>query len=204
MLHSSYAAFTSDTHNNINFVRELIAHKILLNLTSWSTKTSPPLLYPTMIYPLWPCYAAALEQDAVPTEHRHDFDVVFVHGLRGSVFRTWRQDDRLETFDVNEDNDDDDDDENTRQDVDMDDESRTRCWARDWLPHDVVMSSESTRMRVLGVDYDSVYSLWGQELVDEKKLNLSIKKRALKLAEQLRTAKVSPIGIKLAIWLDSW
>ena len=221
-------AILSHTENNINFVRETIAHKILFNLTTlsrWAVKNQsgdessqattpqppppppPPPVYSTMLYPLWP-YSGDEHEAAVTTmssHHAHEFDVIFVHGLRGSLFRTWRQEDQLEIFDV-------DDDESEREkggnatDEADDDEERnrtTRCWARDWLPLDVeehmtldnddeenATAATAYKLRVLGVDYDSLYSLWGQELVDEKKLNLSIKKQAAQLADQLRLAKV--------------
>lgn len=41
---------------------------------------------------------------------------------------------------------------------------------------------------MIGVNYDTLYSLWGEELVDDKKLKLSIKQRAIDLFEQLKPA----------------
>lgn len=54
------------------------------------------------------------------------FDVIFLHGLRGSVFRTWRQKDDPLNPDV------------------------VRCWPRDWLPGDI-----HAPVRLIGVDYSS-------------------------------------------------
>ena len=221
-------AILSHTENNINFVRETIAHKILFNLTTlsrWAVKNQsgdessqattpqppppppPPPVYSTMLYPLWP-YSGDEHEAAVTTvssHHAHEFDVIFVHGLRGSLFRTWRQEDQLEIFDVDDVESEREKDGNAADEADDDEERNrtTRCWARDWLPLDVeehmtldnddeenATAATAYKLRVLGVDYDSLYSLWGQELVDEKKLNLSIKKQAAQLAEQLRLAKV--------------
>ena len=46
------------------------------------------------------------------------------------------------------------------------------------------------KYRLLGINYDTLYSLWGEELIDDKKLKLSIKQRAIDLLEQLKLARI--------------
>lgn len=191
------------THNPIH--NELIAHKILFNLNQ--TDQSSHLSYSTMVYPFYPLYSAGLAQAASISTQTHErdhiVDVVFIHGLRGSVFVTWRQDDEGESG------------ERRRHDeaklIDALSHLITRyfdlyshCWPKDWLPLDLVdraqkadddvadepRGHEPVNYRLMGINYDTLYSLWGEELVDDKKLKLSIKQRAIDLAEQLALARV--------------
>lgn len=68
-------------------------------------------------------------------------DVVFIHGLLGGVFFTWRQQDKDNLRDFS-----------TEQ---ISEDDYTYCWPRDWLQDD------SSNVRVLGVDFDSYLSQWG-------------------------------------------
>jgi len=68
-------------------------------------------------------------------------DVVFVHGLLGGVFYTWRQQDRNSSRDMD--------------DNQVSEEDYSYCWPRDWLQED------SGHVRVIGCDFDSYLSQWG-------------------------------------------
>ena len=70
-------------------------------------------------------------------------DVVFVHGLWGGVFFTWRQKEQ-DGFDSGP--------------GPMED-SFSYCWPRDWLVED---AEASQHVRILGCDFDSYLSQWGQ------------------------------------------
>jgi hypothetical protein len=50
----------------------------------------------------------------------------------------------------------------------------------------------------MGVNYDTMYSLWGEDLIDDKKLNWSIKQRAVDLIEQMKLAHV---GKRPVVWV---
>lgn len=52
---------------------------------------------------------------------------------------------------------------------------------------------------MIGINYETLYSLWGEELIDDKKLKLSIKQRAIDLFDQL---KQSQIGVdRPVVWI---
>jgi len=70
-------------------------------------------------------------------------DVVFIHGLWGGVFYSWRQQDKDNIRDC-------------EAVVADDDEGYSFCWPRDWLEEDC-----RDHVRVLGCDFDSYLSQWG-------------------------------------------
>jgi protein SERAC1 len=67
------------------------------------------------------------------------FDVVFVHGLLGGTFRTWRQCDANSTL-----------------------KNYTRCWPKEWLANDI------NNIRILAVDYQTHLSNWNIECPSDK------------------------------------
>ena len=84
-----------------NLTKELIAHKILFNL-SQDNHSSTRLVYGDMVYPLYPLYSQGinLAQNLIDhdksniDQHQHVIDVVFIHGLGGSIFKTWRKNEK--------------------------------------------------------------------------------------------------------------
>ena len=65
------------------------------------------------------------------TPPRLDFDIVLIHGLLGSVFKTWRQSDVMKTS-----------------------RDYTECWPKSWLPADF------GNCRILAVNYQTFLSNW--------------------------------------------
>uniref|UniRef100_A0A0M3JWZ0 Protein SERAC1 (inferred by orthology to a human protein) n=1 Tax=Anisakis simplex TaxID=6269 RepID=A0A0M3JWZ0_ANISI len=96
----------------------LLAEKVCLNAISVLTKSD--VRFETDVYQLY--RSDDVNQEPV-------VDLIFVHGLRGGVFRTWRAKD------------------------DPNDLLRTRCWPRSWLPYDL-----HKPIRILALDYPSSIS----------------------------------------------
>ncbi|VDM42858.1 unnamed protein product [Toxocara canis] len=90
----------------------LLAEKVCINALSVLANTAVRL--ETDVYQLY------------RSEEEPAIDIIFVHGLRGGVFRTWRAKDDSQNF------------------------PRTQCWPRSWLPCDV-----NFPIRILALDYVS-------------------------------------------------
>jgi protein SERAC1 len=92
-------------------------------------------------------------------------------------------------------------------------EEFTSCWPKDWLPFDLLreerlksMTTPTTkdanisveRFRIIGINYESIYSLWSEDIVDENCLKVGIRDRALGILDELEAAK---IGQRPTIWI---
>lgn len=96
-------------------------------------------------------------------------DVVFIHGLMGGVFYTWRQADP----------------HNEREGVEeqVSGDGYSYCWPRDWLAED------SQHVRVLGCDFDSYLSQWGGNCPSQS-FKQSLADRSSDMMRKLRQAGV--------------
>lgn len=182
----------------VEFVRSdhlevsLPAAKALANLDEDSNKTYGH--YENHLYLLSPIYDEPGEAD---------FDIVFLHGLVGSIFKSWRQgsvvlDDRgnrkssknftptTELLPISQ-----EDLENTNVQLDAQgSESRiTKCWPKDWLSEDV------PGLRILAVDYPTALSNWRTDCDLNKD---TLKERATHVIKQLENAK---LGERPIIWI---
>ncbi|CAH8848334.1 unnamed protein product [Trichobilharzia szidati] len=92
----------------------------------------------------------------------YDFDIVFVNGMLGSVFYTWRQHDSMLTTDATQ---------------------YTKCWPRDWL------SRQFPRARIIGVDTSLKPFIW-HSICPLQKMRRTLDKRAVDIMEQLKKAEV--------------
>ncbi|XP_076666289.1 protein SERAC1 isoform X2 [Andrena cerasifolii] len=137
--------------------------------------------YPRRIYLLHPLHK---------TRTNAKLDVVFLHGLLGGVFVTWRQrDSDTSTFGVVGTQRYRDDD--CIKKCDRDRKCRTQCWPKDWLPEDV------PSLRVIGVNYDTNLSMWTPSCPIEG-AKTTMGERSGEYIEKLLTAG---IGKRPTIWV---
>ncbi|KAG7460841.1 hypothetical protein MATL_G00203180 [Megalops atlanticus] len=103
-------------------------------------------------------------------------DVLFVHGLLGAAFKTWRQQDCDLTEDEKA--------TGVREDY-------TECWPKSWL------AADCPNLRVLSVEYDTHLSDWRAKCpVENQRKSLAYRSR--ELLEKLKTAGV---GDKPLVWV---
>ncbi|XP_036405649.1 protein SERAC1 [Megalops cyprinoides] len=122
-------------------------------------------------------------QDGVYVLHPHcrtsqpvKADVLFVHGLLGAAFKTWRQQDCDLTEDEKA--------TGVREDY-------TECWPKSWL------AADCPNLRVLSVEYDTHLSDWRAKCpVENQRKSLAYRSR--ELLEKLKTAGV---GDKPLVWV---
>jgi hypothetical protein len=76
----------------------------------------------------------------------------------------------------------------------------SNCWPRDWLSPDLNKEIPGVRFRVLGVNYESLFSSWEKEKFNDRELKAGIKEHAVNLMEQLKAAHV---GERPIVWV-SW
>lgn len=177
----------------------LPAHKALANLDSDATQLNG--LYGDHVYLLSPLYRTQNESQ--------NFDIIFVHGLVGSVFKSWRQGSvTLDEFGNGTNNNSKaatpttellpsnplepfpDETGNEQFNVDKNSlKTSTKCWPKDWLPKDV------PGLRVLAVDYPTALSNWRTDCDLNKD---TLKERAVLVMKQLEEAK---LGSRPIIWV---
>ncbi|XP_012880038.1 PREDICTED: protein SERAC1 [Dipodomys ordii] len=102
-------------------------------------------------------------------------DVLFIHGLMGAAFKTWRQHDS----------------EKVLVEKALEDENRyTTCWPKTWLAKDC------PALRIISVEYDTALSDWRARCPMERK---TIAFRSNELLSKLRAAGV---GDRPMIWIS--
>ncbi|XP_046526369.1 protein SERAC1 isoform X2 [Equus quagga] len=103
-------------------------------------------------------------------------DVLFIHGLMGAAFKTWRQQDAEQQGPTDE--------------ASEDEARHTTCWPKTWLARDC------PALRIISVEYDTSLSDWRARCPMERK---SIAFRSNELLRKLRAAGV---GDRPLIWVS--
>nr|XP_060609633.1 protein SERAC1 [Anolis sagrei ordinatus] len=124
--------------------------------------------YPDGVYLLHPQYRTS---DPIKA------DVLFVHGLLGAAFKTWRQQDVDQLA--------------SEKEVDTEDDY-SECWPKTWL------ASDCPSLRIISVEYDTHLSDWKTKCPVES-YRESLAYRSTELLKKLRAAG---IGDRPLIWLS--
>uniref|UniRef100_A0A8C7VTE8 Protein SERAC1 n=1 Tax=Oncorhynchus mykiss TaxID=8022 RepID=A0A8C7VTE8_ONCMY len=104
-------------------------------------------------------------------------DVLFVHGLLGAAFKTWRQKDCDPT------------EEEKAAGVS---EDYTECWPKSWL------AADCPNLRVLSVEYDTHLSDWRAKCpVENQRMSLAYRSREL-----LKKLKSAGVGDRPVVWVS--
>uniref|UniRef100_A0A8C4D9L1 Protein SERAC1 n=1 Tax=Dicentrarchus labrax TaxID=13489 RepID=A0A8C4D9L1_DICLA len=103
-------------------------------------------------------------------------DVLFIHGILGAAFKTWRQKDRVML-------------EEEKEAENKDD--YTECWPKSWLANDC------PNLRVLSVEYDSHLSDWMAKCPAENQR----KSLAYRSQELLKKLKLAGVGERPVVWV---
>ncbi|XP_053566889.1 protein SERAC1 [Bombina bombina] len=102
-------------------------------------------------------------------------DVLFIHGLLGAAFKTWRQQDRNHPLD-----------ESTTQEEDY-----TECWPKAWL------ASDCPALRIISVEYDTHLSDWKAKCPADRQR----KSMVYRSNEILNNLKAAGVGERPIIWV---
>ncbi|KAL7387837.1 hypothetical protein ABVT39_002286 [Epinephelus coioides] len=103
-------------------------------------------------------------------------DVLFIHGILGAAFKTWRQKDRNMLEEEKE--------EESRDDY-------TECWPKSWL------ATDCPNLRILSVEYDSHLSDWMAKCPVENQR----KSLAYRSQELLKKLKLAGVGERPVVWV---
>ncbi|XP_053316833.1 protein SERAC1 [Spea bombifrons] len=103
-------------------------------------------------------------------------DILFVHGLLGAAFKTWRQQDRDEQLG-----------ESAAQDDDY-----TDCWPKAWL------AADCPGVRIISVEYDTQLSEWRAKCPADSHR----KTMAYRSSELLNKLKAAGVGKRPIIWVS--
>ncbi|XP_018422689.1 PREDICTED: protein SERAC1 isoform X2 [Nanorana parkeri] len=163
IVHSGWVSLLAEAMRSPYVIQSSHAARALANLDR-ETVTEK---YPDGVYILHPQHRTSQPVKA---------DVLFVHGLLGAAFKTWRQQDRDQPLD-----------ESTSQEDDY-----TECWPKDWL------AADCPALRIISVEYDTHLSDWKVKCPADS----SRKSMAYRSTELLSKLKTAGVGERPIIWVS--
>ncbi|XP_055124263.1 protein SERAC1 isoform X3 [Symphalangus syndactylus] len=162
IVRSGWVSIVAEAMKSHHIMESSHAARILANLDRETVQEK----YQDGVYVLHPQYRTSQPIKA---------DVLFIHGLMGAAFKTWRQQDS----------------EQAVIEKPMEDEDRyTTCWPKTWLAKDC------PALRIISVEYDTSLSDWRARCPMERK---SIAFRSNELLRKLRAAGV---GDRPVVWIS--
>ncbi|XP_042704223.2 protein SERAC1 isoform X6 [Chrysemys picta bellii] len=168
-LHSSivragWVSILAEAMKSPHVIQSSHASRALANLDRETVQEK----YPDGVYVLHPQYRSSQPIKA---------DVLFIHGLLGAAFKTWRQQDIKRPLDVK---------------AFEGEEVYSECWPKTWL------ASDCPSLRIVSVEYDTHLSDWKTKcpIEDHRK---SIAYRSNELLNKLRAAGV---GDRPLVWVS--
>ncbi|XP_034621204.1 protein SERAC1 isoform X2 [Trachemys scripta elegans] len=168
-LHSSivragWVSILAEAMKSPHVIQSSHASRALANLDRETVQEK----YPDGVYVLHPQYRSSQPIKA---------DVLFIHGLLGAAFKTWRQQDIKQPLDVK---------------AFEGEEVYSECWPKTWL------ASDCPSLRIVSVEYDTHLSDWKTKcpIEDHRK---SIAYRSNELLNKLRAAGV---GDRPLVWVS--
>lgn len=123
--HSGWIGTLAEWLHGSDLHLKLEAAKTLYNLSRKNSFLNPSIY---LLHPIFKTDESLLE-----------YDIIFIHGLKGGVFKTWRQSDTM------------------RESLDY-----TECWPKSWLPEDF------KNTRIFAIHYDSFLSSWNIACFDNE------------------------------------
>ncbi|KAM6181015.1 protein SERAC1 isoform 2-T2 [Erethizon dorsatum] len=162
IVHSGWVSIMAEALKSQHIMEASHAARTLANLD----REAVPEKYQDGVYVLHPQHRTSQPIKA---------DVLFIHGLMGAAFKTWRQQDTEQVLT-----------EKALQDEDR----YTTCWPKTWLARDC------PALRIISVEYDTSLSDWRARCPMERK---SIAFRSNELLRKLRAAGV---GDRPIIWIS--
>ncbi|XP_042796107.1 protein SERAC1 isoform X3 [Panthera leo] len=162
IVHSGWVSILAEAMKSPRIMEASHAARTLANLDRETMREK----YQDGVYVLHPQYRTSQPIKA---------DVLFIHGLMGAAFKTWRQQDNEQLL---------------TEKILEDDARYTTCWPKTWLARDC------PALRIISVEYDTSLSDWRTRCPMERK---SIAFRSDELLRKLRAAGV---GDRPVIWVS--
>ncbi|XP_049656370.1 protein SERAC1 isoform X7 [Accipiter gentilis] len=168
-LHSSivragWVSVLAEVMKSPHVIQSSHASRALANLDRDTVKEK----YPDGVYVLHPQYRSSQPIRA---------DILFVHGLLGAAFKTWRQQDIDQRLDKK---------------ASEGEEDYSQCWPKTWL------ASDCPALRIISVEYDTHLSDWKAKCPVEAHRK-SIAYRSNELLDKLKAAG---IGDRPLVWVS--
>ncbi|XP_007892064.2 protein SERAC1 [Callorhinchus milii] len=158
IVQSGWIAILAEVMKSPNIIQASHATRALANLDRDTVQET----YEDGVYILHPQFRSSQPIKA---------DVLFVHGLLGAAFKTWRQKDHIEP---------------PEEEVNY-----TQCWPKTWL------AADCPNLRILSVEYDTHLSDWRSKCpVENERKSLAYRSREL-----LTKLKAAGVGNRPVVWV---